>query len=80
MALAAHIGNRSQPWRSSAMIAVTIIAGGSRNVLTIIERLRVHAGFVLLELIGGNLVWFHVIGAAVALAACLGNIDRIDPG
>ena len=63
--LAADIPHPRDAGRRSAVIAVTVVAGGRGQVSFTRHHLPMNALLVLPELVGGNLVGRHVIGIGV---------------
>ena len=77
MTLAANICDRCDPGRRGAVIAVTVVARRSSQILTIIQCFSVNAALVLRVLIGRNFELGHPGGFAVALGARFGDVRRI---
>lgn len=78
--VAADIRHGIDPWRSGAVVAMTTTARRSGEITLFGQHLVMDASLILLQLIGGNLVVFHVARVTMAPAARLGHLDRIGPG
>ena len=80
MTLTTNIRHRSDARRSSAMIAMTVVAGRRRKILFVVKSFCVHARFVLGVLVARDSERPDVIRAGVALCACIGDVRGIDRG
>ncbi len=78
VALPTHVPDPANPGRHRAVVPVTAVAGGRREVALGRHRRPVDAGLVLLHLIGGDLVDRHVLRVGVAPAAGIGDVERMD--
>src|SRR6185436_16952035 len=67
VALTTDIGDGSKAGRRGAVVAVAIIASRRREILSFIQRCCVHTAFVLVVLVGWDLVSLHVLGVGVTL-------------
>src|SRR5574337_496877 len=80
MAVTADIRHRIDTGRGGAVAAVAATACRRGDVGPLGQHLVMNALFVLLELIGGDLVRFHVLSVTVTSAAGLSDVSRIGPG
>src|SRR6266516_3095313 len=78
MTLTADIRHRSDAWRRSAMVAMTIVAGRRRKILFVVECFRVNAGLVFRILVARDSERPHVVRARVTLGASVGDVRGID--
>jgi hypothetical protein len=74
MALSADKSNRRDFWRRSAVISMTVVTDRSREVFFLKERAGMDALPVILELVGGDFIGFHVVFIGMTAAAGLRNI------
>ena len=78
MTLAADIGDRSYARWRRAMITVAIVAGRGRQILFLVQSLRMNAGLVFDVLIAWNPEAAHVVRTGMALRAGLGDVSWIN--
>jgi hypothetical protein len=74
MALSANKSNGKDFWRRSAMISVTVVADWSREVFFLKERAGMDTLLIILELVSGDFIGFHVLFIRMTAAACLRDI------
>ena len=78
MARAAHLRHRFHAGGRSAMIAVTAVAGRSRNIVPFKKSDSVNAAREFIKLICWNAVPLHQTCVTVTFGACRGNVRGID--
>ena len=75
-----HILNLVYSWRCRAMISMTRCTGWGTQIAAHRERIVVHAGAVLGELIRGNGVFLHITRVRMAASARIRHVDRVNRG
>ncbi len=76
----AYILNFVDAWRGRAMVAMTRGTGWRAQIAAHSQRLVVHAGAVLCELIRGNGISLHIARVGMAPSAGVRHVDWVDRG
>ncbi len=80
MARSAHRRHRFHVRRLGAMVAVARRATGRGKIAPLGHGFPMHAGAVLLKLVGGDFVGGHLLLVGVAARAGFGDVQRMDRG